>query len=188
MSKQDIVERILFDANTAAEELIAAAKKRAEAIQAEAVARAEALRTETEAQVAAYDKDVKEKRKAAARLESAKILLAEKRKVLDYLYVEALRRLKTLSKEDTLSLIERLIETYAEEGDEIVFAEDFAYVQEVLAFPAVKEKKLTVSKTFAEIEGGFLLRGVSSDKDLSFEALITLDKEEHLSEIAAEIF
>jgi V/A-type H+-transporting ATPase subunit E len=188
MSKQDIVERILFDANTAAEELVAAARKRAEAIEAEANARAEAMRSETEAQVVEYDKDVKEKRKAAARLESAKILLAEKRKVLDYLYVEALRRLKTLSKEDMLALMERLLETYAEEGDEIVFAEGFAYVQDVLTFPVITDKKLTVSKQAAEIEGGFLLRGVASDKDLSFEALIAQDKEEHLSEIAAEIF
>ena len=188
MSKQDIVERILSDANAAAEKTIAAAQNRADAILAQANAYAEALRVETQVQAAEYDADVKEKRKAAARLESAKVLLAEKRKVLDYVYAEALMRLKTLSKEDALALFERLLIAYADEGDVMVFAPGFAYQSEVAAFPVVKQKKLQMANETAEIEGGFLLRGARSDKDLSFEALIALDKEQYLSSIAAEIF
>lgn len=188
MSKQDIVERILSDANAAAEKTIAAAQNRADAILAQANAYAQSLQEETQAQIAEYDRDVKEKRKAAARLESAKILLAEKRKVLDYVYVEALMRLKSLPKEDMLALFERLLVAYADEGDAIVFAKGFSYQAEVAAFPITAQKKLQIANETAEIEGGFLLCGARSDKDLSFEALIALDKEQNLSSIAAEIF
>ena len=188
MSKQDIVERILFDANAVAAELVAAAQRRADVILTEAQTRAETVQRNTEAEAAAYERDVKEKRAAAARLDSAKALLAEQRKVLDYLYVEALRRLKTLSKEDLLALIERLLETYADDEDEMVLAEGFAFENEVRALPVFKAKRLHMSEQRAEIEGGFLLRGIRSDKDLSFEALSALDKEAHLAEIAAQIF
>ena len=40
----------------------------------------------------------------------------------------------------------------------------------------------------AEIGGGFVLRGKTSDKDLSYGALLAADREEHQAEIAAELF
>ena len=188
MSTQEIVERILSDAQAEAERIVAAAQSKADGILAEASARAQAERRETEAEAAAFDKDIKDKRAAAARLESAKILLREKRKVLDYIYAEALSRLKALSKEDCLALYERLLEAYAEENDAVVLSENFAYEQELKAFPVIGERSLIIAKDRAPIAGGMLLKGEKSDKDLSFEALIEADKEAYLAQIAAEIF
>ena len=131
---------------------------------------------------------ISEGKAAAARLESAKILLAEKRKVLDEIYAAALKELQSLNESDSLRLLQRLLDENAEEGDIIVLAKNFAYASGVEKLPAVKERGLTLASERADISGGLLLRGKKSDKDLSFTALLNADKEEYQAEIAAQLF
>ena len=125
---------------------------------------------------------------ATARLDSAKILLGEKRAVIDEVYARALKNLQELSKAEALHLFARLLEEFAEEGDEVMFAENFKYAQDAAKLDIVKEKKLKVSAKKADIDGGMLLSGKSSDKNLSFSALLAEDREQHQAEIAAQIF
>lgn len=188
MSKQEVVERILSDAKAEAAALIAEANRNAEAIAAEAGARCEALKRETEAEVAAYRQAALEKKQASARLESAKILLREKRKVVEYIYAQSLSRLLSLEKEDTLSLAQRLLSAYAEDGDEIFFAENFRFEKEVLALPVAKEKHIKLGDKRLKIDGGFCLKGKVSDKDLSYSALLAADREAYEAQLAKEIF
>lgn len=188
MGKQDIIARILSDAETEADELLAQAKKDAEEIRAEAVRRAEALKAETEAEIAVRAKRISEGRAAAARLDSAKILLAEKRRVLDEIYTRSLKSLLALNEHDTLSLYEKLLSDYAEEGETVVFAEHFPYAAKAMQFAIVDARGLKIAKERAPIAGGFLLKGETCDKDISFEALLSADREEHQAAIAARIF
>lgn len=188
MSREAIVERILSDANAEADAIRREAEEKAAGVIAAASARAEQGRREAEAEVKVRAEDVMKRRAAAARLDSAKLLLAEKRRVLDGVYEAAFARLKGLDEEDALALAGRLLEEYAEEGDEILFAADYPYVAFVARLPVVAEKKLTLSPERAEIGGGFVLRGKTSDKDLSYGALLAADREEHQAEIAAELF
>lgn len=188
MSKQEVVERILSDAKSEAEETLKAAKEKAAAMKSEALARSETLKRETEEEAKAYSLSVHEKKAAAARLESAKILLREKRKVIDRIYQLALARLIALDKETCLALSERLLMAYAEEGDEICFAENFAFADAVKILPVVLEKKLKVSSKRLPLDGGFKLLGVRSDKDLSYGALLAADREDHQAALALEIF
>ncbi len=120
--------------------------------------------------------------------DGAKILLGEKRGVIDRVYARALEKLLNLSERETLYLCKRLIEEHAEEGDELVFADNFRYVQAVSALPIVKEKKLKVSTKHATLDGGFMLCGKNSDKNLSFGALLAMDREEKQAELASVIF
>ena len=83
MSKEAIVERIAADAAAEAEELLNAAARRAAEIVSAAEARAREERAEAAAEAEERGKRLREGRNAAARLDSAKILLAEKRRVLD---------------------------------------------------------------------------------------------------------
>ena len=186
MSKQEIIDRILFDAESQADSIIAAANEKADKIIAEAEAYAKRESEAVKAECDAYARDVSEKKAAAARLESAKISLLEKRKTLDYVYAEALERLKSLPKEDVLALYGALLKKYADDGDVVSFANGFAYVAEIKAL--FTEKHLALADSSVDIVGGMLLVGKKADKDLSFSALIERDKDAHLSEIAAEIF
>ena len=188
MSEQAIVERIISDAKTEAEGIIADAQKRAEETVAHANLKAERNAKGTEAEIKERVNGIFEVKAAAARLDCAKIMLGEKRAVIDEIYSRALDKIVGLNKADALSLAGKLLSSFAEDGDEIVFAENYKYAKEVSALPVVKDKKLKVSKSTANIDGGFILIGKSSDKDLSYGSLLKADRDEHQAEIAADLF
>lgn len=165
MSKEAILERIISDAKTAAAATVAEAEGRAAEIIAEAEARAERDRQGTSTIIAERSKAIADGKAATARLDAAKVMLAAKRGVIDEVYARALEKLKAL-----------------------VFATNFAYKAQVLKLAVVAEKNLKNSGKTADIDGGFILIGKNSDKDLSYGALLALDREERQAEIAAKLF
>lgn len=188
MGRQEIVERILSDAEAEATEILRVAQERADEIVSAAEGRVAKERTETISEANGRAKRISEGKAAEARLDSAKILLGEKRRVIEQIYERALNKLLNMNESDTLALLEKLLLEHAEEGDKIVFAKNFAYIGGAAALPVVKERKLTISGERAEILGGCLLHGTLSDKDLSYGALLNVDKEEYQAEIAAKLF
>lgn len=188
MSKQAIVERIISDAENAAKAIISAAENSAAETVAEAEERARRNMLGTEAEIAEKSKAIFDGKSATARLDSAKILLAEKRRAIDEIYAQALKKLLALEKAEAVKLALSLLEEYAEDGDEIVFAASFRYASSVAELDVVKAKKLKVSPKTENVNGGFILRGKISDKDLSYGALLQKDREERQAEIAVQIF
>lgn len=188
MSVQAIVDRIIADAETKAAATEAEARAAAEKMTADTLRGIERDRAGVAAEISARTKAILDGKAATARLDCAKILLAEKRRVLDEVYAQALRGLKNLERPKAVALAARLLETYAEIGDEIVFADGYKYAGDVANLPVVAEKKLKVAVKTADIDGGFVLSGKNSDKDLSFSALLAADREERQAEIAAKIF
>lgn len=188
MSKEAIVERILSDAEAEAQAIVREAEEKAAQIAAENAARIEKLRVEAEAEVSERGERIRAGKEATARLDGAKILLAEKRRAIDAVYERALDELVGLNEKDFLSLTERLLNKYAEEGDEIVFAKLYGYIDAVKKFPVFTERKLKISDERANVQGGFILRGKKADRDLSFPSLLNEDREKYQSEIAQELF
>jgi V/A-type H+-transporting ATPase subunit E len=188
MGMQQIIERILSDANAEAEMIVAEAEKQAAKIVSDAESRSAKVREETETEVAQKRKGILEKRAADARLDGAKLLLGEKRKVLDTVYDEAHSQLLELNQEDTLAMIARLLDAYAEQGDEIYFAERFPYADAVKILPVIAEKGLKISNERVKIEGGIYLKGEKADKDLSYPALLAADRDENQAALARELF
>ena len=182
MNEQAIVDRIISDAEKEAEAIIAEAERRAEETVAEANEKRARNLAGTKAEVKIKRDGIFDGKEAAARLDGAKILLAEKRGVIDEVYARALKKLTELGERDALFLCAKLLEENAEEGDEVVFAEKAS------ALPVIKEKKLKISKKRADLDGGFILRGNVSDKDISYGALLAADREEMQAEIAIKIF
>lgn len=187
MNGEFIVEKIISDANEEAAAIVADAENRAENIIAEAKKRAERNKIGTQASAGEKAKSILDGKAASARLDSAKIELGEKRRVLDYVYAQALKKLKELDKKSALALAEKLLAAYAETGDEIVFASDYKYVSEVTALPVCTELKLKFSQSPA-VNGGFVLKGKYADKDTSYSACLAADREENVSSLAASIF
>ncbi len=188
MSKEAILERIISDAKTAAAATVAEAEGRAAEIIAEAEARAERDRQGTSTIIAERSKAIADGKAATARLDAAKVMLAAKRGVIDEVYARALEKLKALPQKEAVRLAEGLLLSYAEDGDELVFATNFAYKAQVLKLAVVAEKNLKNSGKTADIDGGFILIGKNSDKDLSYGALLALDREERQGEVAAKLF
>jgi V/A-type H+-transporting ATPase subunit E len=188
MSKQDIIDRIISDAEGEAKDIIADAQGVADRILAQSAADAEKEMNVLKEQTSLKAQSIIAGKQASARLEGAKILLAEKRRVIDEVYAKALQQLKNMSPSDYLKMTEKLLISYADEGDEIMFADGFPCVKEVSSLAVVKDKKLKISFGNSGIDGGFVLCGKDCDKDLSFSALLAADRENNEAEIAAQIF
>ena len=188
MSKEGIVERILSDAQERAQAIIAAAEKQAESIIAEAENSAKRDETGVKAEVEEKCAAIKSGKEAEARLDSAKVLLAQKRRVIDSIYERALNKLKELKKADAVAFADKILQEYAEEGDTIAFASDFKYAQEVSHLDICAEKKLKIALNAEGVNGGFVLRGKLADTDVSYGALLSADREEKQVEIATAVF
>ena len=188
MSTQNVVERIISDGNLEAEKIINEAKLKAARIRQKSVDDNQRKQAEVEAEVREKINFLTEKKQAAARLECAKIALSAKRKVIDEIYAMVLARLVALDKEQTLALTARLLQCYAEQGDVVCLAKNFKYEDELKLLPVVAEKGLTFSDARAELDGGMLLIGTTSDKDLSYGAVLQSDREQFEAALAAEIF
>ena len=188
MGTQSLVERILSDAREESNAIISDAQSKAAKTLADASARANALREQTEKEVAEKRKSILEKRAADARLDGAKYLLKEKRKVVDTIYDEALSRLLELPQEAAIQLVAGLLEIYAEESDEIYFARNFKYAEAVKILPVVGQKKLSIAQETLAMDGGLRLKGKLADKDLSFGALLAMDRESNQADLAKKIF
>ena len=188
MSKEDIVERIITDAQNEASGIIAEAEKRADAAVKEAELRAERDKAGARADADMRVKAITAGRAASARLDCAKIELAENRWVLEAVYSEALRLLSEMDEKTSLKLAEKLLSQYAEKGDEIVFSKEYKYCDGVKKLEIVKKLGLTVCNNREDIGGGFVLRGKTSDKDTSFRALLEADREQNISDIAVGLF
>ena len=93
---QKVVERILSDAQQDAEKTLKNAQDKAEQLLAATRASVQDERKLAEIEAENKAKSVLEKRSADARLESSKILLAEKRKTVSAVYNLALARLNAL--------------------------------------------------------------------------------------------
>ena len=193
MSVESIVERIRSDGKTEAEAILAAGKRKAEETENGAKAEAERLRRETESDVEKRAAAVAAHFAATARLDVKKIMLAARKKAVENVYAEAKKRLIDLGEEETLTLFNRLLCLYAEEGDAVIFADGFRYTEGVKLLPVFAQKKLKAvsdGAAFAgvKIDGGLYLAGKTADKDLSFDALLKADREENESRIAADLF
>lgn len=188
MSKQQVLDQILSDARAEAEQIVSEAERKAAVLLAAADKRVEELERTTEQEMQERRKTILEKRAAAARLDGAKLLLGEKRKVLDAMYDEALSRLLELGAEDCVSLFSRLLSAYAEEGDVIVLAKNFPYEEQIKLLPIIAEKNMKISPERQVMDGGMRLQGVTSDKDLSFGAILNADREQRQAELARVLF
>ena len=182
------MDQILSDARAEAQSIMEEAEKKAAALLAESASRVEELERETEKEMQERRKTILEKRAAAARLDGAKFLLGEKRKVVDAIYDEVLSRMLELREEDCVGIFRRLLACYAEEGDEILFAENFPYAEQISLLPIIKERNLKISAQRIALDGGMRLIGEKSDKDLSFGAILNADREKYQAALAGQLF
>lgn len=186
MSLETLKEKILSDAEKEAEILLSGAKKKAEAIEAAANEEAGISRENEEREVKERIRALEEGSAATVRLETKKFNLRQRRRVIDTIYDRAFESLMKLSEKESTELLLRLLKEYAETGDTVALSADYPH-------PAAAEKAIVkagykLSSARAKIKGGFYLYGKKCDRDISYEALLKADREEHQAELAAKIF
>jgi len=195
MEAEQVTEKILADADAKAEKI----KKQAEEIQAQQHAKLQEQLAEYEkqtqvlAQKAAKDKQLH--LLAAARMDIAKQLLAEKRKILDDLLQQARQKLLNLPNDEYRTFMTKLMLDAVETGDEEVIIDneekriDHTFIKNINQQLAPGRKgNLRLSEDRDNIEAGFILKRGKIKNNVSVEVLLAQARRELEIELAKELF
>ena len=184
--KENIIGRILNDADNKAAFILEEATNRAQSAKQAAEQAVESDKQALETRLVALRQERVRNALANAKLDARKYKLAGKQKLISSCYDKALATLKSLSAEQTANLVVKLLAMYAEDGERVDFAtKDQGVVTESLL--AKSGKKLTLGNAL-DIDGGIFLVGNGYDKDLSLAKIVDYIKDSTESAVAAVLF
>ncbi len=192
MALEDILKLIKEEADSEGKRIIADAETEAEAIKDNA--REEAKKEEK--RLLEYYKMQAEKEKSRivdnAKLDIKKKMLREKRHLLDLLYGKAIEKFQKLSRDEYISLIKKLIlENTVTKKEEIIISKKEKHINQAFIDGFNKQNKgfnISLSDNKGDFEGGFLLKAEKQQVACTFEALISLIKEEYEVELSRIYF
>jgi len=195
MDAEQVVSKILSEAQSQAYKIIGEAKAKFEAEQAALSEELAAYNKETEILAAEAGADKKSRMLAGGRMDLSKQYLAAKSTLLNKVFETAAEKIKALSDEKYTELMAGLMEKAVETGDECVIAgkEDKRINQELVKQVNRKlgpgfKGKLELSGKKANIDGGFILQRGNVKTNVSIEVLISTARSELEMEIAEELF
>ena len=195
MDAKQVIEKILADANAEAGKIRKQADEAAIAENAKLDDQLKDDKKQTEilAQRAAEDKQ--NHMLAAARMEIAKELLAEKRAILDEVFEQAKSQLQNLPAEDYREIMAKLMIEAVESGDEEVIIDnnetriDLEFIKQVnrRLGPGYKGN-LRLSQQKQNLGAGFILRRQNIKNNVSLDVLLDQARQELEIELAGQIF
>ena len=195
MEAQSVIDKILADAQAEAERITKEAEEKESLEQAKLTSQLQEYKRQTEILADRAGKDEKSHILAAARMEIAGELLAEKRKILDEVFELARRQLKSLPDDEYGKLITKLMLGAVETGDEEVILDknenriDQQFINMVnQQLCSSKKGNLRLSEEEQDIEGGFILRRGRIKTNVSFDVLLDRARKELEIELAKELF
>ena len=185
--KENIISKILSDADAKCQTIVENAQSQAEQISAIAKALADAETQSVNKRLATVSAEREHNVKANAMLEARKYRLGKKQNLISRCYDKALQALATLSPKDKEKFFARLIQNYAENGETVLIckADKDVVTQKFLDGFG---KKLVLGKTFAELDGGLILQGDGYDKDLSLEKVLAAVRNDTEADVANALF
>ena len=177
---EKITARMKEDAARSLSELNAQTEQEFRRIREESAARAEKERETAGARAHLAAQERYERLCSAAEMETRKLTLSAKQKVLAETYDRALEILCSMPREEYLSLLVRLLKA-AGKGDEKIAlsAKDRDEIGETLVERANKELNAhyTLAGEAADIRAGLVLISKECDVNCSFETLLALSRE-----------
>ena len=195
MEGQQVVEKILADAGTEAEKIKKQAKEKEAVEQAKLNEQISEYKKQTDIIAQKAGEDKKAHLLAAARMDIAKQLLAEKRKILDEVFAQARQRLENLSDEQYRKLMTRLMLEAVETGDEEVVIDneekriDQKFIKNInQQLGPGRKGNLKLSEDRDNIGSGFILKRGKIKNNVSVEVLLAQARKELEIELAKEFF
>ena len=195
MEAEQVVEKILADAKEQAEEIKKQAQEKDAAEQAKLDEQMSKYKKQTETLAQEAGKDKKLHLLAAARMDIAKKFLAEKRRILDEVFVQARHKLQNLPDEDYRKLMTKLILEAVETGDEEVIIDnnetriDQEFIKQVnRELGPGYRGNLRLSNERQNLGGGFILRRGKIKNNVSIEVLLTQARKQLEIDLARELF
>ncbi|MDD7511254.1 MAG: V-type ATP synthase subunit E [Peptostreptococcaceae bacterium] len=192
MSIEKITSKILDDAKDQAEASLNEARLRAESIVNDAREKAKELEMSLTSSGEVERDKLMGRRKSVAEIDGRKIVLAEKRKLIDKAFEEAADIIASMDKEEYTGLLfEKIIQGEAKGCELVLNQKDRDSIGEILVSKVNKELgegSLKLSEEVRNIKGGFLLKRGRIYINSSIENMISDVKEELITEVAEKLF
>jgi V/A-type H+-transporting ATPase subunit E len=195
MEATQVVDKILADAKAEAQKIKKQTDASEAAEQAKLNEQLDEYKKQTEILAKKAGQDEESHILAAARMDIAKQLLAEKRKILDEVFEQARQQLQNLPEHDYRSLCTKLMLEAVDTGDEEVIVDkkdnrinqDFIHqVNQQLSSKGKGELKLSEQKQ--DIGAGFILRRGKIKTNVSLDVLLEQARKELEIDLAKELF
>lgn len=190
-SSKVILDKIINDNTAIINENIKKANDTASEIISKAQADADAQVADFKSGLKAEYNEILRRGEVVANLDAKKILMSAKSKAVDNLFQKTLEQLALLDKKKYLAIIENLLKKYAEDGDIVIISsQDKGKITQKFVDDIAKNMgiKLSLAKDFANFNGGVILAGKNSDKNLSFDMELLQLREECETQISSMLF
>lgn len=195
MNAEQVVEKILAQANAEAEKIKSEAREKAAQAQGRLESQLADYEKETQELASQAAEDKKARMLATAKMEIRKDILRAKNALLDEVIEKVGQRIKQLSDEENESLITSLMTKAVQSGDEEVLVgagekrighEMIKQINRKLG-PGYKGN-IQLAREQADIEGGFILRRGRIRINASVEVLLAAARDKFEMELAEELF
>lgn len=195
MNAKGVIDKILADAQVQADKIKADAAKVQVQQQAEHDEKLAEFNKQTEIIAKKTAEEKKSHLLAAARMDVAKELLAEKRGVLDKVFSDAQTEMKKLPDENYKKVMATLMKQAVETGDEEVIVDtnetriDHAFIKMVNRELGTRFKgNLRLAGERRNLGAGFILRRGKISNNVSLNVLLSQAKKELEIELAKDLF
>ncbi|MDD5458229.1 MAG: V-type ATP synthase subunit E [Phycisphaerae bacterium] len=192
MDAQQVINKILADAQKEADQIIAAAKQQQADEQKKFDKGLAEFGKETQVIAQKRAQDEKDHILAAARMAEAKELLTEKRKVLDEMFVKSKEKLSALDEASYKELMAKLMAQASETGDEeVLIGANEKHIDAALVSQVnnkIGSGKLTLSNEKINATAGFVLRKGRVRTNVTVDVLIEQAREKLEVKLAKELF
>ena len=184
--KENIINKILADADAKCVEILTAAQAQAQAIVSTAEQSVATDRANLDARLQAISAERERNRRATAELDAKKYALARKQQLIDRAYELAYDSLVKMSASDRLDLIGALIEKHAEPGETVYVTQADGQSVTQLWLDGF-DKGLKLGAKYIKADGGLVLEGNGYEKDLTLRSVIKYLREQTEGKVAALI-
>jgi V/A-type H+-transporting ATPase subunit E len=195
MEAEQVVEKILADAKAEANKIKKQADDKEAAKQAKLTEQLDEYKKQTEILAIKAGEDEKSHILAAARMDIAKQLLAEKRRILDDAFEQARQQLRDLPDEEYRALFAKMMLETVETGDEEIIVDknekriNQDLINKVNQQLSPKGKgNLKLSDQKQDIVAGFILKRGQIKTNVSLDVLLEQARKELEIDLAKELF
>ena len=185
--KENIIQKILSDADLKCQKILADANAQAQAILQQTEEQIAVERTALEERVKVTLAETLRNSIATAELEARKYKLNQKQKLISLVYQQVATTIANFDANQKLDFVSKLIESYAEDGESVCVCKCDADVI-TQAFLDGFGKQLKLSNQFANSNGGIVLVGEGYEKDLTITRVVSYLRDKTESQVAQILF
>ncbi len=193
MAVDDILKKIMSDAEMAAQEILAEGKRDGEEILERARTDAAALKGRLKAKADQRADEERNRIVTLARLSARRDLLSEKQLLIGKVFKETRERILAMGRDDYHDFIKGFLLDAIESGrEEVVIGErenriDQAFLDAVAA-ESGKDHGLRLSSERGSMDGGFILREGSTATNCTLDTILRSAREDLETEVATILF